>query len=243
MNNPARRLHTIITGLQQQPKLRVDNAFAKVLNVEDENYSLLMKRIGLVFVLIDAIEQTVKRIEGINHDKYLLPVSNISAKMRGLHFGTQIQHSTVAQINDGTMAYLDMTAEYLTMHSPEPTMTEESREKILESIFSLWKEVENTTDLPNRLRQFIFDKLDLLRQAVEIYDISGVNPVKEASESIVGSMIFQNPEYKEQSQSSSILEKLFKCAVTAYCSIESINNVAALPESIKTIVGLLGISS
>ncbi len=243
MNNPARRLYIIITGLKQQLKLPVDKAFAKVLNVENENYSLLMKRIGMVFVLIDATEQTVKSIDGINHDKYLLSLSDISAKMRGVNFSQAIQHTTIAQISEGTMAYLDMTAEYLARHSPEPTITEENRNKILESIFSLGNEIANITDLPNELRQFIFGKLDLLRQAVEIYDISGANPVKEACESIVGGMIFQPDRYNKQEQCRQVFKKLFTCAATAYCSIKCINNVATLPESIKVVAGFLGISN
>jgi len=243
MNNPARRLHTIISGLKSNPALPVDKAFAKVLNVDPENYSLLMKKIGMVFILIDSIGQAVKSIEGINHDKYLLSVSDISAKMRGVHFAQALQHTTIAQISDSTMAYLDMTAEYLAKHSPEPTITEENRNKILDTIIDFWKEVEETTGIPEKLRQFIFDKLDLLRQAVEIYDISGANPVREAAESIVGGMYFKFFEYKDQDQSVQILNKLFKCAITAYCCVEVINNITALPESIKTIACVLGVGN
>jgi hypothetical protein len=243
MNNPARRLHNIISGLKDQPKTPVDQAFAKVLNVDPENYPLLMKRVGLVFLLLDAIEYAVKRLEGVNHEKYLLPVINIGKNLRGINFGQIVLHTTIATISEGTMAYLDMTAEYLNHHSPEPTITEESRKKILDSIFDFSKEVEGETGIPEKLREYIFDKLDLLRQAVEVYDICGANPVKEACESIGGGMIFQYYEYKEHEKSKQLMGKLLKCAIAAYCLIKFVNNIGALPESLKAITGLLGIGN
>ena len=241
MNNPARRLHSIIQDLKKQPNERVDVAFAKALNVDPEDYTLLIKRIGLVFTLVDASKQAIEKIDEINHEIYLKPIRDVSDRLREIHLVSRVNNSSIHHITDSVMAYLDMTAEYLTKHLPEPTISNENRKKILNSIHDLWKETKDATEMPDKLRYFIFDKLDLLRRAVEIYDVSGATPVQEASESIIGSMFFKfNGPKQEKEIMGYFVGKLFKCAITAYCSIEVANNVAQLPESFEAIACLLG---
>jgi|GEM_PF-5092155 len=243
MNNPARRLHNILSGVKNQLKLPVDKAFATVLNVDPENYPLLMKRIGLVFVLLDNTKYAIEKIKGINHEKYISPVVIIGKNLRGVHFGQVVEHTSINSIGKDTMAYLDMTAEYLNQHLPEPTISEENRKKIIDLIFDFSKEVESTTDIPEKLREYIFDKLDLLRQAVEVYDICGAKQVVEACESIGGGTVLKYYEYNNSEKPKQLMGKLFRCATTAYSLIQFTNDITALPQSFKTIAGLLGMGN
>jgi len=239
-NNPARRLHTIIKQLKSRTNDNLDAAFANVLGVDVADYALLVKRIGHVYFLVDLSKRAVESIDGINHEKYIAPIKSVGEALKGLGFAHRVDQTPIGKIPVDTMAYLDMTAEYLSTHAPEPTISEENRAKIEESIRSLQEELVSQSDMPLDLMRYLFEKLDGLLQAVQMYGISGAYPVRDAAESIVGATVIQRVDYQNQPKCWDLLDKVFRCAASAYCSIEVINNAAQLPESVKALAGLLG---
>ena len=239
-NNPARRLHTIVEQLKSNKNYRVDEAFAKVLEVDVTDYALLIKRIGHVYFLVDLSKRAVESIHGINQEKYIDPIRAVGEALKGLGFAHRVDQTTIGKVPADTMAYLDMTAEYLSLHAPEPTISEENQEKITTSILELQAEILEQADIPPDLKRYVLEKLDKLLQAIEMYQISGAFPVRDVAESIIGASFLQGVNYQDNEPAFGVLDSLYKLAITSYCSIQIVNNMAQLPESLGKLSGLLG---
>ncbi len=239
-NNPVTRLYELVKAFQARPKEKVDQALAVVLKTPIVNYSLLMREISSVYQLVEASKSIVLKYENLDPVKYLQPIELVETSLRGLNLSAQVVNTTLGKFPADKMAYLDMTGDYLSMHSPEPTISDENRNKIFDAITKVQEEINEMADLPEELSHFIFNKLDDLQQAVRMYEISGAYPVKETVESLLGAAILEGARHKESPAFKEALTKVCKCAAFTYASIQFVNNVTQLPETFTKLISFIG---
>ncbi|MFC1783589.1 hypothetical protein ACFL02_08390, partial [Planctomycetota bacterium] len=79
------------------------------------------------------------------------------------------------------------------------------------------------------------EKLDLLRQAIELYNISGTKPIQDALDNIIGSA-YQQEKIRSDILKPSVGKKFVKVVLTLFCIIGAFNNITQLPENIKKLL-------
>lgn len=234
-NNPAGRLLAIIRKLQAVQKgknILTDQAWAKVFQIDPDNTGLLMDRIGKCLQLGNQIIENVKKLN-LNQDLFLKDINQIILSFRQMNLQENI-NSTLSRIRVESIRGLEYCDHEFSRQSPEKVIPETDLKNIYEEICSLLEEVAQA-DIDSYLKNFMLDKLDLLRQAIELYDVDGCVPIEKALCEITGSIVLTQEKLKGQ-DFKEIGKKFIRILVTLYLATQIINNIAQLPESISKII-------
>jgi len=234
-NNPAGRLLEIIRKLQairKEKNIRTDLAWAKLFQIDPDNTGLLMDRIGKSLQLGNQIGEQIKKLD-LNHELFLKDINQIVFSFRQMNLQQDI-NSTLTRIVSESIRGLEYCDHELSKQLPEKVIPETSLKKIYDEICSLLEEVTQT-DMDDYLKKFMLDKLDLLRQAIELYDIDGCVPIEKALYEIAGNMVFSRDKL-EGKASNEIGKKFKKILLSLYLASQIINTIAQLPESISKVI-------
>lgn len=232
-NNPAGRLLKVVSGLKQtENNIIADQAWASVLGIAVSDTGSLLKGIGATLQLGQDTIEAIKRLD-VDQDLYIGHVKQILVAFQKCNFGARI-YDTMINVKQEDIVGLSFCDERLSRKAPEKTLNENDLKKIHEDIMSLIDEVAKG-NIDEYLKQYLLDKLDLLRQAVEMYHISGIKPIENAIHNVLGSTAVNN-KLKDGFKKSSLSQKVFKFVFGLFMIIEGINNIAQLPESIDKIL-------
>lgn len=232
-NNPAGRLLKVVSDLKQiQGHIIADEAWASVLGIEVSDTGSLLKGIGATLQLGQDTIEAIKK-QDLDHDLYIGHVNQILKAFQKMHLGARII-DTMSNIKQEDIVGLSFCDERLSRKAPEKTLNENDLKKIHEDIMSLIDEVTKG-DIDEYLRQYLLDKLDLLRQAVAMYHISGIKPIENAIHNVLGSTAVDS-KLKDKFRDSSLSQKVFRFVFGLYITIQCVNNIAQLPESIDKIL-------
>jgi len=228
-NNPAGRLFKIIQDLKKiDPHKSATDAWASVLAIEVSDTSSLLKGIGATLQLGKEITEAIKKQE-VNQELYISYIDQVLKVFQGMNLGSGITDTT-NKIREEHIVGLRFCDELLSRTVAEKIILEDDLKKIRSDILALIDEVLKS-DIDEYLKQYLLDKLDLLLQAVGMYNISGVKPIENAINNAIGSVAI-NGRIKDNIKDSPLSKKVFNFVVGLYITIQGINNVAQLPESI-----------
>jgi hypothetical protein len=232
-NNPAGRLLKIVNDLKHiPPSTSADEAWASVLGIEVSDTGSLLKGIGATLQLgqdtIDAIKK-----QNVNHELYIGHVNQILKAFQKMPLGARI-YDTMNNVKSEDIVGLRFCDEQLSRKVPEKTLNENDLKKIHENIISLIDEVVKG-DIDEYLRKYLLDKLDLLRQAVAMYNISGIKPIEIAIHNVIGSTAVDS-KLKDKFKDSTLSQKVIRFVFGLLVTIQCINDIAQLPESIDKIL-------
>jgi hypothetical protein len=231
-DNPAGRLLRIVNDLKQIEKnIIADAAWASVLGVDVSDTGSLLHGIGATLQLGQDTIEAIKKLN-VNHDLYIGHVNQILRAFQKMHLGARI-FDTMNNVKQEDIVGLSFCDERLSIEAPEKTLNENDLKKIHEDIMSLIDEVIEG-DIDEYLRQYLLDKLDLLRQAVQLYNISGVKPIESAINDIFGSVVL-NEKIKE-SADKPVTKKFVLIVMGLLTLISHFNDVVQLPESIDKVL-------
>ena len=232
-NNPAGRLLKVVSDLKQiQANIIADEAWADVLGIEVSDTGSLLKGIGATLQLGQDTIEAIKK-QNVDQDLYIGHVNQILIAFQKMHLGARIR-DTMNNVKQEDIVGLRFCDEQLSRNAPEKTLNENDLKKIHEGIMSLIDEVAKG-NIDEYLRQYLLDKLDLLRQAVAMYHISGIKPIENAIHNVLGSTAVDS-KLKDKFRASSLSQKVFKFVLGLYITIQCVNNIAQLPESIDKIL-------
>lgn len=234
-NNPAGRLLAIIRKLQaarDHNNTSTDKAWAKIFRIDSDNTGLLLNHIGKCLQLGNQIIEKLNKLN-LNHNLFLKDIDQIVLSFRDMHLQEDI-NSTLSRIKAESIRGLEYCDHEFSKQAPEKVIPEADLKKIHQEICSLHEEVAKA-DIDSYLKNFILDKLDLLRKAIELYDVDGCVPIEKALYEIAGSVAFSQDKLNGRNLKE-IGKKFIKILVTLFLATQIINNVAQLPESISKII-------
>ena len=190
-NNPAGRLLYICRKLSSiNNSIGLKEAWAKVVDVPVpvEDTPLLLDRIGASISLIEYTKKAIYSLDDIDRNLFLKweqPVANAFSQLN-------LSGSNVAQIKQFLTPEIIISLEYcdheLARRNPEQTLDPNELQKVIEEIKSLIDEVVQS-NLPDEIRSFILDKLDLLLRSLELYKFCGITPITTAIDAILGATV------------------------------------------------------
>lgn len=231
-NNPAGRLLRIVEALKKLDRNKAaDEAWAVILGVDPSDNGALMAKIGAALQLGREIEEGVRKCE-VNQDLYVGHVHAILKAFRKMKLGAAIAGICDA-IKAENIEGLRFCDDLLSRRQPEKIIARTHLEEIHKEIIALTDHII-ASEIDEMLRYYLLDKLDMLRQAVEMYDIAGVKKIEIAVNDILGSAYISGrlrtmPDKAETN-------RFVKIVVGLFVLIGAFNDAVQLPESIQKVL-------
>ena len=227
-NNPAGRLHAILTRAKEIAREPANRASAGILwglvfqvvyvpsvgnappNPLSSSEQLeVISRLIELQKLVEETEESLLKVEGLT-EKYFRPFERI----RPLTFeslaalGSDVSGS-LAVITDGDMTVLEFCSEKLEGHHPEVVVDKAELILVLSEVTALFEEVKVMADLDEDLHAFILDGLESIRRGISEFRIRGPERLRETLAEIVGGLAV-NWEMVEAAREDESMQKFGK---------------------------------
>jgi hypothetical protein len=188
-NNPAGRLLDLIAEgdkLRGQ-KLKSAAAWARILDVPEDNRGLLLQRVGPVLGLPNEIRLAVEALNDVDHDLMLERQDQV---VIALQRPLESQWDDVLSTLDETTRYsLRHISDRLSRSSEEPSIEEAELKRLLTSVRELIDEV-TAAGLPTDFRSTLLRALRTIELALLEARVRGAEGIQSAVETAVGVMAF-----------------------------------------------------
>lgn len=184
-DNPAQRLLGLCQAfLNIKNGTSIRDAWAQILNVEDDNTPELLYRVGMTLPLVKTTREALERLDEIDRELFLGWQENIEAAFSNLNFKADVGEIK-NQLKPEIMKQLEFCSHELRRRSPEPTIAPEQLTAFREEVKNLMDEVLQA-DIPVDLKSFLLDNLDRLLRAIEMYWYTGSRPIQDALDTAIG---------------------------------------------------------
>lgn len=235
IDNPAQRLLDILeSGREHAVHLNCRSVWKKILDVRQDNEQLLLSRLAKALELSGRIIQVRE-----NHFSSLRGNSN--------HWKTRVEKAFMAQslnstwesfiqhIDTHTISELAMLSDLFESRGAHATMKGEEIETLIERIAELRAEIR-TSDLSADMKSLLLRQLSQIQDALESYDISGIEPVLDAVQSTIG-LTALNLGYRSElkdGQFSTKISQLLTDASNAVTAAGALPAISAAASSVIT---------
>lgn len=251
--NPAKRLHTILTKAKPFQGLTI-NVWAAVFDITPDvsaNDLPLEKQLEVLscvqqtLKLVDEVEELIKNIQDINHERYLRPFPRIKeAFPKSLNHFWSEHRSFINKVTEGDLVVLEFCIDVISSFHPEKIVNENEIKEITVEISKLYEQIYSS-DLEKPLKDLLLDLLEIMRSSVHEYRIRGIARLKEGIAEVLGKLILnkdliQNSQREEVNSIKKLLNKFFSVYSFAADSIQMIEGVQKVLPLLPPIIDTLG---
>jgi len=192
MSNPAARLHSILQkafiGGQHVAGGLMIEGWKEVLGIAQSIDDLtVMSKISRVMALPHAIEREMARFPDIDVELYLGWKPDLAKAFRAVGFNNAFGDFK-NQLSSSLLVNIRHCANELERRLPEKEIADSELAEIRQAAEALYDEVL-VANLPAPLSRFLLDRLWLLIQALDHYEITGAPGVQYALDAVVGAVI------------------------------------------------------
>lgn len=191
MNNPAARLLNILEeGKLQDSAQTCRIVWCKLLGIDYRDKTIFLGQIGKVLALSGEVVDELKKIEGINIERYMhwcqpLEIAFSESKFNGLW------NDFSKHLNEHVFNYLTMTSDFLSLRAPQPILPLSEVEKISSGAKELILEIE-AAELPESIKSYMLTQLKKVLVAADDYKITGAKAVVQIVEETFGHAVLKN---------------------------------------------------
>lgn len=207
-NNPVGRLYEILRAFQKAAITqddRLDSIIKKVFKIETNDPSQLLEIYLELLNLTKEAEKEIRKLPKTSHDLHLRAIRVVEQT-----FITQSLHSNwisfSRNLDPSTMTGLEYTADNLS-YLGEQNVPSEDLENLQREVNELL-ELISKTEMNEKLKVFLIEHLEKIRQAVLYYRIKGARGLKDALERIMGAVIIFAAENTNQKTPERVESKL-----------------------------------
>jgi hypothetical protein len=209
-HNPAERLLRICRLIRDfEASAQTRTAWAHIMGISEDDVSRLLPRIGAVFALIEQTESTLRRIEGLDHERFLQWKPTVSNALKQLNMVDQKIASVKNLLAPEALTHLEYCAYEISKYVRQGDIETETCSRLLEQVAKLSSEVMNAS-ISAELKSFLLSKLDLIERALELYPIQGTQPIEDALDSMLGGMKRQGAEAFREIRESEVFDALWE---------------------------------
>ncbi|PHR57253.1 MAG: hypothetical protein COA44_06015 [Arcobacter sp.] len=188
-DNHASRLHSILESGMSIPRgSNCRDAWRKLLNTKEE--ALLMSRLGKVMELTSLI---IKDVE--NNPSALKSSKHWSAQVTKAFMTQNLNDQWsgfIAHIDSHSLNYLHMTADFIQSNSHKEIISDSKLQEIREQVDALYKEVLSS-ELDEGIKEYLYRTLQKLLVSIDEYFITGVNPIIDSVDQVIGHIVTDEP--------------------------------------------------
>jgi hypothetical protein len=201
LNNPAGRLHRILSRAKSSGQPTLLGAFAHALEIPPTNISEILANLGQLGLAVDQVSEALKRINDTdNLEEYLDSAPHLKSALSIQSLGATWE-SYKNHIRDEDLRALRYCSKALSKKSLEVALSEEQIKQLKEGAEALYEDVLSSTDVDPQLRGVILGHIDSILRAIHEYRIKGLRPLAEAL-SITGLTLTSVPEVKPTEEDS-----------------------------------------
>lgn len=227
--NPAQRLYSMMVALRNQSKkgTPIRKALGAAFDVDPANDSELLRTEFLLVGLIEEAERAIRRIAGIDHQKYLRYFPQIRKGLASAGLDQDSESFVVFRnaFADNVLQSVEFCALRLAEDVAEVELSEEEFKDLetrLQEVFDFTAEA----NLDPRVREVSWDVLGALRAALVDYRFRGLQGLEESIERSLGRLLLfyrrASPEDQKSNreQVSKLLDLVikFEAVVAKACS-------------------------
>lgn len=189
-DNPAGRLHDLVVAAKRIPSDKLAHeAWATLLNVEEQDTPNLLRRVGHVLEMPALIVKAVREVPSIDHDLHLEWMPKVEASLQNFSVNAKWQNF-IQHYDDKTTYGIRICSDVLSRHRSESVLSDDD----LQEIESLLGEVESnleSADLDASLRLLLRYHVAQMRVALVDYQLKGVVEIRRAFEASIGAVVLQ----------------------------------------------------
>lgn len=232
INNPAARLHAILAkcrnnDLRPQPMIK---GWRSVLGLaEDVEDTIVMGKIGKVFVLPYRIAAEIKQLDDLDLELYLGWQKDLSQAFQNVNFQTQFAQFS-DKLSDSLLINIRYCAHELSKRRPEKVLNEKDLSELKEDAYSLYKDVV-AAKLDPQISRYMLDHLYMIIEAIDDYLINGSIGITIALDTIVGTIV-TSTKIAKAARESPFGDKLWAIVGKTALVLELARTATELGESI-----------
>lgn len=212
--NPAQRLFDIVSKAERNfYGLRGNNIspvswtiWSKVFEIgnsvdftRDEQIEII-SRVNQSRKLVDEVEELLKKVENLDHEKYLRPFPKLKTVFTSpFQLGNSFEQ--IFGINAVDLTILEFGIDAVAGVYKEKVVDEDQLKALLSEIQNLYEQVIDL-EIDKNLKRILLDMLKIMENAIHEYRIRGVERLGEALEQLVGMYLFN----KEIIENSDVVE-------------------------------------
>lgn len=240
-SNFASRLHTLLTTLLQgDPKERVLDAWARILEVSERLDVEVPRRLVLLNDLLDDAERSIKLNPSLNHKIYLSCFPQVRIVFSPLHMQTSREGVILPHLTPEVMARLEFCAEALQHGWSEIEMTTDDIQEISNDLNALVESVA-ASGIDVRLRKALLEALEGVRLSISLYRIYGASGLKKNLQGLFGLVFTERSELKKEAESNAdVIDRLGKLMDKIdSAAAKALKVHKALTKPIRFLIGLV----
>ena len=208
-SNPASRLHTLLSALLAgDPKERVLDAWARVLEVSERLDVEVPRRLILLNDLLDDTEQSIKLNSSLNHNIYLSCFPQIRTVFSPLNIQSKREGVILPHLTPEVMARLEFCAEALQQGWSEVEVTKDDLQAISNDLNALFDSIA-ASNVDVRLRKALLEALEGVRLSISFYRIYGAKGLKKNLQGLFGFVFTERDVLKKEAEKNTdVIDRL-----------------------------------
>jgi hypothetical protein len=180
LNNPAGRLHRILSRAKSAGQPNVLLAFATAFEIPPTNISEILLNLGKLGLAVDEVSEELRRANDTdNLEEYLESAPHLKSALSIQHLGVTWE-TFKNHIRDEDLRALRYCSKALSKISLEEVLSDEQIKDLKTKVEALYEDVLGSNDVEPQLRRVILGHLDSIRRAIHEYRITGLRPLAEA---------------------------------------------------------------
>lgn len=189
-NNPAGRLHKILTEIKALPgSIRALDAWSMATDSEKNDLAVTLTLVDL-YNLSQQVQALIKLHDAANSALYLKSFQTIDRAFSAQNLGLSIQ-TIQALITDEALTRLQFCAEALSKAFPENPVHPSQLEKAIKMADKLRLEIDNA-ELPATLKWMLLEQNEKVKRSITAYPVKGAKGLKESSNCMLGTVVSMN---------------------------------------------------
>lgn len=194
-DNPAGRLHEILTQARNQGNMATILMWAKVLGADPENKTEIIRRISHLQELADDVKEKISKVAGLNTQLYLSRFPDIENVVKATNYDAAWDNYK-PQLNEAAMLNLAHCAEALSRYDEDP-IDETELTELLKSIDELSEKLRKSP-VGESLKAVIIDLLETIRRSIGEYRIRGAEGMRRELTYCVGAFVQNHTLFKTE---------------------------------------------
>lgn len=175
----AGRLHGVLTDLSQVRNASLAEAWARVLGADVTDRPAILRGIGVVATMPEAVEQSVLALPDATHELLLRWKPAVHAAMSVAHRLDSSANDMVANYNDATLLALEMVDDQVLRAHPHTHLEQDTIDRALERTSELLDALEGL-DASAEVRSMLVRHALRLQEALRMYRLTGAQGVEDA---------------------------------------------------------------
>jgi hypothetical protein len=194
-NNPVMRLYLVLEEARtKDPGWGVGKIWADVFSTGADSLELHLRLAELIQLVYDA-QRTIEQLDDPNQSDFLAPFEKITRLVGTINLDQQWNKMREAYLDPMTMKLLWLAANAVSAQAGEISIREERLGELQAEVEALMKEVLDTA-FSEELKAILVEKLKEIHTAILAYRISGLRGLRQAVESSLGAILFNEAEFK-----------------------------------------------